>query len=236
MTILEERIINKAKISGEKVIILRDVGKKYILHHERPTFVENVSKALLFQKKEEYWALRHINLEIGQGEKIGFYGSNGSGKTTLLKMIVGISSPTEGKIITKGKIISLIDLEAGFHLDLTGQENIFLNGLVIGMTKEEIKSQFAKIVKFADLGHFITAPIYTYSSGMKLRLGFSIAIHANPDILLLDEVMNKGDEDFRRKSEAWIERISRTKATILMVNQEMNYLNKNCSRVIMVTK
>lgn len=232
MTKLVEKIISKRNKSDEVVIDLQNVGKKYIVHHEKPTLAEDVSRRLRFQKEEEYWALRDINLQIRKGEKVGFYGRNGAGKTTLLKIIAGISAPTKGRVLTKGRIISLIDLEAGFHPDLTGQENIFLNGLVVGMGKEEIMAKFAKIVEFAGIGDFITAPLYTYSSGMKLRLGFSIAIHANPDILLLDEVMNMGDEDFQAKSKARIDEIFKSGATILMVSHIIGFLKANCSKII----
>ena len=125
MTIFQEKILKHKKLSDEIVIDLKNVGKKYIIHHEKPTFVEDVGRILRFKPREEYWALRGVNLQIHRGEKIGFYGANGSGKTTLLKIIAGISDPTEGVVKTKGRIISLIDLEAGFHPDLTGQENIF---------------------------------------------------------------------------------------------------------------
>lgn len=234
MTILKEEIIHKSKNLGEVVIDLQRVGKKYIVHHEKPTLAEDVGRKLRFQKEEEYWALREVSLQVRMGEKIGFYGPNGAGKTTLLKIIAGITEPTEGVVKTKGRIISLIDLEAGFHPDLTGQENIFLNGLVIGMSREEIEAKFAQIVDFAGIGDFITAPLYTYSSGMKLRLGFSVAIHAKPEILLLDEAMAMGDEEFQKKSKQKIDQIFESGATILMVSQLMYYLKINCRRIIKV--
>lgn len=232
MTILKEEILHKNENSGEVVIDLQNVGKKYIVHHEKPTLAEDMSRRLRFQKEEEYWALQGVNLQIRKGEKVGFYGPNGAGKTTLLKIIAGISSPTIGKVRTKGRIVSLIDLEAGFHPDLTGQENILLNGLVIGMSREEIEAKFAQIVDFAGIGDFITAPLYTYSSGMKLRLGFSVAIHAEPEILLLDEVMNMGDEVFRKKSSQILNDIFKSGAVILMVSHFFDYLELNCDRLI----
>ncbi len=232
MTTLKEEIIRKSKNLGEVVINLKGVGKKYIVHHEKPTLAEDVGRVLRFQPREEYWALQDVNLQIRKGEKVGFHGPNGAGKTTLLKIIAGISAPTTGKVKTKGRIISLIDLEAGFHPDLTGQENIFLNGLVIGMSREETKAKFAQIVDFAGIGDFITAPLYTYSSGMKLRLGFSVAVHAEPDILLLDEVMNMGDEKFRKKSEKTIQDMIENETTVLMVSQWRDFLKKNCNKLI----
>ncbi len=232
MTILEEKVLQKKRLNEEVVIDLKHVGKKYIVHHEKPTLAEDVNRVLHFQKNEEYWALRNIILQIHRGEKIGFYGRNGAGKTTLLKIIAGISSPTEGTVKTKGRIISLIDLEAGFHPDLTGQENVFLNGLIIGMSRKEIEHKFKKIVEFAGLGNFITAPLYTYSSGMKLRLGFSVAIHAEPDILLLDEVMNTGDDDFKKRSNEAMKEMFKNNVTIIMVSQWLDYLEKSCDKII----
>src|SRR3989304_6408892 len=163
---------------------LTAVSKKYIVHHEKPTLVENI---LSRGKNEEFWALKDINLTIQKGEKVGIIGPNGSGKTTLLEIIAGITSSTKGKVATYGKLVSLIELEAGFHPELTGEENIFLNGLLVGMPKEEVRTKFKDIVSFADIGRFIDAPFYTYSEGMKLRLGFSILAHTSPDIVLLDE-------------------------------------------------
>lgn len=235
MTILEEKILQKRKITDEVVIDLHNVGKKYIVHHEKPTLAEDVGRIIRFQKREEYWALRGLNLQIRKGEKVGIYGPNGAGKTTLLKIIAGISAPTEGRVKTKGRIISLIDLEAGFQPDLTGQENIFLNGLVIGMSREEIDAKFAKILEFAEIGDFITAPLYTYSSGMKLRLGFSIAIHAEPDILLLDEAMSMGDEEFQKKSRLKINDFFESGVAIIIVSHWMDYLKTNCEKLIKVT-
>jgi ABC-type polysaccharide/polyol phosphate transport system ATPase subunit len=237
MTILEEQILHSDSSQDEEVVIdLRGVGKKYIVHHEKPTLAEDVERRLRFQPREEYWALQGVDLQIRKGEKVGFYGPNGVGKTTLLKMIAGICTPTKGKVSTKGRIVSLIDLEAGFHPDLTGQENIFLNGLVVGMSRAEIEVKFAQIVDFAGIGDFITAPLYTYSSGMKLRLGFSVAVHAEPEILLLDEVVNMGDDDFQRKSQQRMGEMFEQELTVVMVSHIAYFLKKNCSKIITLKK
>jgi ABC-type polysaccharide/polyol phosphate transport system ATPase subunit len=236
MTVLQEKTIKKRKVSNEVAISLSNIGKKYTITHEKPTLVEDVSRILHFQKKQEYWALKNVDLKIYKGEKVGLYGPNGIGKTTILKIIAGISAPTEGKIKTKGRTVSLIDLEAGFHPDLTGQENIFLNGLIIGMEKNEIKEKFNKIVDFAGIGDFITAPLYTYSSGMKLRLGFSVAIHSNPEILLLDEVINAGDEKFREKVWNVLLKMFDEEITVLMASQWLEILNKHMSKIISLAK
>lgn len=237
MSTFKEEILKKdQQFSSEVVIDLQNIGKKYVIHHEKPTLAEDVGRVVRFHPQETYWALRHVNLKIHKGEKVGFFGPNGVGKTTLLKIIAGISSPTEGSVEAKGRIISLISLEAGFHSDLTGQENIFLNGLIIGMSKAEIKNKFAKIIDFAGIGDFITAPLYTYSNGMKLRLGFSIAIHAQPDILLLDEVMTMGDEDFQLKSAKAMEEMFDSGVTVLVVSQMKRYLRSYCSKLLYIER
>jgi ABC-type polysaccharide/polyol phosphate transport system ATPase subunit len=236
MTVFKEKTLRNRKKSGEVVINLTDVSKKYIITHDKPTLIEDVNRILRFEKKEEYWALENVNLKIHKGEKIGLFGANGAGKTTLLKIIARISSPTSGKVQTKGRIISLIDLAAGFHPDLTGQENIFLNGLVIGMSREEIRDKFNQIIDFAGIGDFVTAPLYTYSNGMKLRLGFSIAIHAKPNILLLDEVMSMGDRDFQEKSRQVMKKMFNNDVTLILVSHFVDHLKKYCNRLIEISK
>jgi ABC-type polysaccharide/polyol phosphate transport system ATPase subunit len=201
---------------------LTSVSKKYIVHHEKPTLVENILKR---KRKEEFFALKNINLTIQKGERLGIIGPNGSGKTTLLKIIAGITIPTTGSVKTNGRVVSLIELGAGFQQDLTGEENILLNGLLIGMKKEEIINNMKNIIEFAEIGSFIDAPFYTYSSGMALRLGFSIAVHANPDILLLDENMTVGDKYFNQKSHKFIQYLSQKKCTIILVSHSLSYIN-----------
>ena len=214
-------------------IKLKNISKKYTLHHEKPTLVENV----FYRKQtEEFWALKHLNCTINQGEKVGIIGSNGSGKTTLLEIIAGITAPTQGKVITNGKVVSLIELESGFHLDLTGEENIYLNGMLVGMSKKEIRMNIEKIVAFADIGKFIDTPFYTYSEGMKLRLGFSIVAHTNPDILLLDENLAVGDKGFRKKSFNKIKEFIEDNKTVIVVSHMLDFILETCDRVIWLEK
>ena len=220
-------------MDSRTVIQLSNVSKKYILHHEKPTLIENLIGGV---KKEKFWALKDIHLKIEKGERIGIIGPNGSGKTTLLEIIAGITWPTKGRVVIKGKLVSLIELEAGFHPELTGEENVFLNGLLVGMSKEEIKSRLKKIISFADIGQFIDAPFYTYSEGMKLRLGFSIVAHTDPDIVLLDENMAVGDKDFKEKSYKKIKEFFRRGKTIVLVSHNMELIKKVCSRVIWLNK
>ena len=182
--------------SSDIAIQLTNVSKKYEIHHEKPTLVEKFVKG----RNETFWALQNINLTINKGERIGIIGPNGSGKTTLLKIIAGITTPSSGHVMTSGKVVSLIDLEAGFHPDLTGIQNIYLNGILIGLPKKIIDDRLSHIISFADIHQFIDAPMFTYSSGMALRLGFAVAVHANPDILILDESLTVGDKVFQQKA------------------------------------
>jgi len=215
------------------VIKLSRVSKKYTLYHEKPTLVENIFSR---KTKEEFEALKDINLKVEKGERVGIIGPNGSGKTTLLEIITGITTPTNGVVTTNGKIVSLIELDAGFHLDLTGEENIFLNGLIIGMTKREINSKLKKIIAFADIGQFIDAPMYTYSEGMKLRLGFSVVVHTNPDILVLDETLAVGDQNFKKKSFRKIKEFFTKGKTIIIVSHYLDFLKSSCDRAIWLHK
>lgn len=213
-------------------IRLTDVSKRYTIHHEKPTLVERLTRG----RDEEFWALRDINLTIRKGERVGIIGPNGSGKTTLLKVITGITTPKTGTVETHGKIVSLIDLEAGFHPDLTGLQNIFLNGMLLGMKKEEIAGKLEAIIRFADIGGFIDAPLFVYSNGMKLRLGFAVAVYAEPDILILDEGLSVGDSDFQWKSQRKIHEFFTKGKTILVVTHWMDFIRGNCTRVLIFHK
>lgn len=216
------------KTKKDIAIQLASVSKKYEIHHEKPTLVEKFIKG----KNETFWALRDINLTIQKGEKVGIVGRNGSGKTTLLKIIAGITTPTSGSVTTHGKVVSLIDLEAGFHADLSGYQNIYLNGMLLGLTKREINRKINDIITFADLKQFIDAPLFTYSSGMALRLGFSVAVHADPDILLLDENLSAGDSNFQKKSKAKLNEFFQKKKTVLVVTHNLDFIAQTCQRVI----
>ncbi len=220
-----------ATIKKELTIELENVTKVYTIHHQKPTLAEQIIRR---RRDEQFTALKNISLQIYAGDKVGIIGSNGSGKTTLLKIITGITAPTSGRLYTKGKIVSLIDLEAGFHPDLSGEENIYLNGLIIGMNRDEIQKNIKKIIAFADIGSFIDAPLYTYSAGMKLRLGFAIAVYADPDILILDENISVGDENFREKSSAKIEEFFKKKKTIIIVSHWIEYLKEHCNKIIFI--
>lgn len=178
-------------------IELSGISKSYTLGCRNASFFMSI----LPQKENGHFqALKNINFKVKSGDHIGIVGPNGSGKTTLLKIISGIIDQTSGSVITRGKIASLIDLEAGFHPDLTGEENIFLNGVLMGITKAELRAKLKEIIKFADIGRFIYQPLFTYSAGMKFRLAFAVAVVSECEILLLDELFISGDINFQHKS------------------------------------
>lgn len=211
-------------------IQLRNINKRYTIHHEKPTLVEK----LIQSKSEVFYALQDVHLTITRGERVGIIGPNGSGKTTLLKIITKITTPTQGSVKTRGKIVSLIDLEAGFHPDLTGIQNVYLNGILLGMKKREIEAKLNEIIAFADIGKFIDIPLFTYSSGMILRLGFAIAASTNPDILLLDENLMVGDRVFQKKSLDKIHQFFHAGKTILIASQQLALIENNCDRVLIM--
>lgn len=176
---------------------MNKVGKEYFLKQENPSLIKSL---LTKDQRKKFWALKKITLSIKKGEHVGIVGPNGAGKTTLLKIISGISQPSTGKIQTQGKIVSIMNLEAGFHPELSGKENIMLNGMLVGLTKDQIRDKYEDIIRFANIGSFINEPFYTYSDGMKFRLAFSLAVASRCDILILDEIFMSGDQDFQEKT------------------------------------
>jgi len=212
------------------VVSVRNVTKTYVLHHQKPTFSGQVLRR---ERNELFTALKDFSLDIHKGEKIGIIGKNGSGKSTLLKIIAGITAPTNGSVTTHGKIVSLINLAAGFHSDLTGEENIYLNAMLLGMSRAETRKKLQNIIEFADIHQFIDAPFFTYSDGMKLRLGFAIAVHVEPEILILDESsIMAGDQFFQRKMVKKMNQFFRAGKTIIVVTHWLEFLHKHCERII----
>ncbi len=181
---------------------------------------------------EEIWALRHLVLDVPEGQALGVIGRNGSGKTTLLKLLARITEPTEGRATIRGRVGAVIDLATGFHQELTGGENIFLNGAILGMGRAEIRAKFDEIVAFAGVDDFIDTPVKRYSAGMKIRLGFSVAAHLEPEVLLIDEVLAVGDADFQRKCMGRMTEIGSSGRTVLFVSHNMNAVEHLCDRVI----
>lgn len=222
------------------VIEFNHVSKKFCkdLNHVLKYGSLDISKTLIgidnFSKLREFefWALNDISLEIKRGEAIGIIGANGSGKTTLLKLLNGIFLPEKGSITVKGKVGALIAVGAGFHPILTGRENIYVNGAILGMSKKAIDDRFNKIVDFADIGDFLDTPVKNYSSGMYVRLGFSIAVHCLPDILLVDEVLSVGDASFQKKSMAKMYQIAQSDRVVVFVSHNMEAVSSFTKKAI----
>jgi len=187
-------------------------------------------------RKGEFWALRNLSFEIKEGETLGIIGPNGSGKSTLLKLINGIFMPDTGRLEIDGTVGALIEVGAGFHPLLSGRENVYVNGAILGMTKREIDEKFDAIIDFADIGDFIDAPVKHYSSGMYVRLGFAIAVHADPDILLVDEVLAVGDINFQVKCFRKIAEFKEQGKTIVMVTHDMTAIQRHTDRVLLLSK
>lgn len=184
----------------------------------------------------DFEALKGISVCVRKGETVGIIGRNGSGKSTLLKVVAGVYTPTSGRVEVNGTIAPLIELGAGFHYELTGRENILLNGLLLGLSKREVQEHESRIVEFAELGEFIDAPVKQYSSGMYMRLAFAVATEVNPDILLVDEILAVGDVRFQQKCFERIREFQSWGKSILFVSHNLNYVRKNCCRVLLIDK
>jgi ABC-2 type transport system ATP-binding protein len=193
--------------------------------------IKMIKRELRYQ---EFWALRDVSFTVNKGERLGIIGLNGAGKSTLLKIVAGVLKATEGDISIKGKVVPLLELGAGFDLQYTGAENIYLYGAVLGHSKEFIQEKYNEIVEFSELGEFIDVPVKNYSSGMKARLGFSIATIVEPDILILDEVLSVGDAKFRKKSEKKIMSMFEKGVTVLFVSHSIDQVQRLCDRAILL--
>ncbi|MBW2092604.1 MAG: ABC transporter ATP-binding protein [Deltaproteobacteria bacterium] len=237
----------------ETVIQIENLGKKYLIRHqskERYTAIRDVVaqktagivKRILHPKDEresnssceEFWALKNVSLEVKRGEVVGIIGPNGAGKSTLLKILSRITDPTQGRVRIRGRVASLLEVGTGFHPELTGRENIYLNGAILGMSKAEIKSKFDEIVAFAEVEKFLDTPVKRYSSGMYVRLAFSVAAHLEPEILLIDEVLAVGDAAFQKKCLGKMDDVSRTGRTVLFVSHSFPMIQKLCSRAVLL--
>jgi ABC-2 type transport system ATP-binding protein len=215
-------------------IVAAGVGKRFLLHHKRAT---SLKERLLLHRQsssEEFWALREVDLEIGAGQTVGLIGPNGSGKSTLLKVLSGILTPSTGTVTVRGRIASLLELGAGFNGELTGRENIYLNAAILGLSRRETQRYFDDIVTFAELEPFIDNQVKHYSSGQYVRLGFAVAVHVSPDILLVDEVLAVGDESFQRKCLAKIAEFQQRGCTILFVTHALDLIPRICSRGVVL--
>lgn len=230
-------------MSSDISISFNNVSKKFSKSSKQHGTLRTDIMRYFFQRKEkkqlredEFWALDSISFKIFKGESIGLYGPNGSGKSTLLKLIANVISPTRGEIKIHGRIAPLIELGAGFHPDLNGIENIFMNGTILGMSIGEIKLKLDEIVEYSGLNDFILTPVKKYSSGMKLRLGFSVAISSQADIYLFDEILAVGDETFKKKSLNSIRELSKQGKSLVIVSHNLKILSDITDRVIYIEK
>ena len=219
---------------GPPAISLEAVSKRFRLFHERPSSLKERLLRMRRTRSEEFWALRDISFDVADGETIGLVGANGSGKTTLLKIIAGILRPTSGRVTARGRIAALLELGAGFHPELTGRENVYLNASILGLSKRETDQRFDDIVSFAEPEPFIDNQVKHYSSGMFVRLGFAVAVHVDPEILLIDEVLAVGDEAFQRKCIARVRRFQEEGRTMLLVTHAVERVREICDRAVML--
>lgn len=218
------------------MIKLENVGIKFNLGIERnysfKQFFVDLLKEKRKKKQPEFWALKNVDLDIKKGEVVGLIGTNGAGKSTLLKVVAGVMKPTEGKVSVSGAISPMIELGAGFDMDLTARENIFLNASVLGYSENFVKSKFDEIVEFSELQDFIDVPVRNFSSGMVARLAFSIATIVEPEILIVDEILGVGDAAFQAKSEAKMMNMIKGGTTVLYVSHSIESIKKLCDKVV----
>src|SRR2546421_2955217 len=239
-------------MSDEPIIQVEGLGKCYSLRHNRPERYTTLRDVIadkakrLFRpngggskpqtpgserpSKEDFWALRNFSFDVRQGEVVGIIGRNGAGKSTLLKILSRITEPTEGRVVLGGRVASLLEVGTGFHPELTGRENIFLNGAILGMTRHEIRRKFDEIVAFAEVEKFLDTPVKRYSSGMYVRLAFAVAAHLEPETLIVDEVLAVGDASFQRKCLGKMGEAARGGRTVLFVSHNMAAVKSLCTR------
>src|SRR5436189_2291917 len=240
---------------NDAVITVENLSKKYRIKHADEATVARYSALRdviaskftgLFQNRkskiktrksvQDFWALKNVSFEVPRGEVIGIIGRNGAGKTTLLKILSRITEPTEGRVRIKGRVASLLEVGTGFHPELTGRENIFLHGAMLGMTRAEIKRKFDEIVAFAETEKFLDTPVKRYSSGMYVRLAFAVAAHLEPDILIVDEVLAVGDAQFQQKCLGKMGEVARSGRTVLFVSHQMAAVQNLCSEALLLEK
>lgn len=240
---------------GDPVIRVENLSKKYVLSHQQDQDshktlrdaiadgatslfrqIRNPKSKIQNPNHEEFWALKDVSFEIKQGDRVGIIGRNGAGKSTLLKILSRIVEPTTGRIRIKGRVASLLEVGTGFHPELTGRENVFLNGAILGMSKTEIQRKFDEIVAFAEIEKFLDTPVKRYSSGMYVRLAFAVAAHLEPEILIVDEVLAVGDASFQKKCLGKMEHVSQEGRTVLFVSHQMSAIQKLCSHGILLGK
>src|SRR5687768_12130681 len=217
------------------VVHASKVYRRYSRRHQFSTLKSALlSRSLIrdLRPDETFAALRDVTFAVPRGRTLGVIGRNGSGKSTILKLVAGITKPTSGTVAVSGRISALIELGAGFHPEISGRENVFINGIMLGLTKREVAARFDEIVDFAEMSEFIDAPVKTYSSGMYMRLGFAVAIHVDPDVLLVDEVLAVGDEGFTHKCLDEFSEFKRRGKTILLVTHALGLVERFCDEAL----
>ena len=229
-----------------KSVIVEGLSKKFLLHHEKEQSEKKRSFFSRFGKPgganfrtnldEDFWALRDINFEVNHGERLAIVGKNGAGKSTLLKILSRVMSPTKGRVEIKGRLSSLLEVGTGFHPDLTGRENIFLNGALLGMSRAEVRRKFDIIVDFAEVEDFLDTPVKHYSSGMYVRLAFAVSAFLEPDIVILDEVLSVGDGGFQKKSLRRLREITSEGRTVLLVSHSMSAVRDFCTKALVIER
>ncbi|RAN79295.1 ABC transporter ATP-binding protein [Bacillus sp. SRB_336] len=217
-------------------IEVKGISKQFVLRHTR-----SLKEAFIWLIKgrkgdlsEKFHALKDVDLIVGQGETVALLGFNGSGKSTLLKHISGVMIPDSGTVRTRGKVAGLIEVGAGFHHDLSGRDNVYLNGAILGMTEAQIDEAFDSIIEFAEIGQFIDTEVKFYSSGMYLRLAFSVAVHTNPEVFLVDEILAVGDEPFQKKCIAKIQELAAEGRTLVVVSHDLDLVSRICDRGVVL--
>jgi lipopolysaccharide transport system ATP-binding protein len=226
-------IQNRRFDAQEMGISVRDLSKRYWLQKPVPgTFQDTFLEMIRGVGSVPYWALRDVSFEVGPGESVGIVGSNGAGKSTLLRLMCGLGRPTSGDVQVRGRVAALLEFGAGFHPHLTGRENLYVSAIVAGLRRREVTALFDTIVEFAELQDFIDQPLRTYSSGMQMRLGFSVAIHVDPAIIIMDEGLAVGDAHFSQKCLDRIEQFRSTGKTLVMVSHDMASIREFCRRAV----
>ncbi len=225
---------------SDEVIIVDQISKSFKLHHNHVESLKGrfigIFKHRWRQRTESFRALDNVSFQVRRGESLALMGSNGSGKSTLLQVIAGILRPSSGRVQVHGRVAPLIELGVGFHPELTGEENIYLNASLYGFRNHEIRARFARIVEFSELGNFIDTPVKNYSSGMYMRLGFSVAVHLDPEILLADEILAVGDVSFQDKCHAKIADMQRGGMTLILVSHNPDQVSKFCTKFVRLDK
>ncbi|AWB88635.1 ABC transporter ATP-binding protein [Salinibacterium hongtaonis] len=223
-------------MSGDTAVRVHEVSKKFRLYHERNQTLKAAIMRGRTSVHEDFWALNDVSFDVPRGSTFGLIGSNGSGKSTLLKCLAKIYTPDKGSITHNGKMAALLEVGSGFHHELSGRENIYLNGSILGMSKKEIDSKYDEIVEFSGVERFIDQPVKNYSSGMYVRLGFSVAIHVEPDILVVDEVLAVGDAEFQEKCFRKFRDLKTNGKTVILVSHAMSTVLEMCDSAAWLNK